>query len=299
MDYAMSVAWGPDSRGFWTQRKRSMVSLLTVFSMIAGVAAAFKMFENTVPNNVVRDASTFQYEVWKQDTEFGDTSYYNTAGCTSTTLPGCTTTYGQKPIFDAGLSQYPGDTRNVDVKVINTNTPQRDATFYVYIDNITVTGCVDGSGRPLSCENLTPTNLPFGTVGYNAFLNFWTFLSDKQNVLQAGGPEVNEDDHGALNGVSAINTNPDKNNVRQYTKACEGGLKTFVKNSPCDLGRIRKKGTTDTLNGRTDQRYYVFRLRELDDQTDQSAFKGWTINFSLVFQARVPAVAEVSTIGRR
>jgi hypothetical protein len=157
---------------------------------------------------------------------------------------------------------------------------------------------VDGSGKPISCENQTPTNIPSSTVAHNAFVNFWVFKVDKQDVYHASGPEANGDDHGLLE--TNPNQDPDNDHsLRQYVQACEGGLKSFIPAAPCDLGRIRAKGKKDSAGGRTDQRYYFFKLEEADDGTDQSPFKGWTVTFSLVFQARVPAVAEATAVGRR
>ncbi|HVL81778.1 MAG TPA: hypothetical protein VM840_09320 [Actinomycetota bacterium] len=296
MDYAMPAAWGQDSRGFWTKRKRSALSLMTAISLVSGIAVAFKLFDKSVPNNVVRDASTFQYEVWKRDANVGDTTFFNTAGCSSAQIE-CTSTYGPKPVFAANVDQYPGDERVVDVKLINTNVPERDASFYVYIKDISVTGCVDGAGNAQSCENATPTNIPSGTVAHNHFVAFWTFTVDKQDVFHGGGRDINADDHGL--GERSANQRPDDHEMRQYVRACSGGLKSFVPGAACDLGRVRAKGARDAAGARTDQRYYLFKLQELDDLSDQSRFKGWTVTFSLVFQARVPAVAEVASAGRR
>ena len=107
MAYAAPVAWEQDSRGFWTQRKRSATSLAAVLALLAGLAVGFKLFDRGVPNNVVRDASLFEFEVWKRDSDLGETSYSNTADDT--------------PIFEPGVNNFPGDTRTVDVKIANVH----------------------------------------------------------------------------------------------------------------------------------------------------------------------------------
>lgn len=291
-DYAMPVAWGPDDRDFWTRRKRTVSSLMTVLCLVAGIATAFKLFERTVPNNVVRDASTFEYEIWKRDANLGDTDFLNTGGCATTSQPGCTTTYGAQPIFDVSLGQYPGDTRTVEVRVDNTNIPARDATFKVYLDNIQIMGCVDGAGAPQSCENQTATIVSPNTVAWNAFVSYWTFSVDKELVLQAAGEEANEDDHNALDLDTDLNEDPDNTDYRRFEQSCSGGVLTIEASQPCTIGTIRAAGTEDVAGGRLDQRYFLFNVTEADDGTDQSAFKDWELNFTLVFQAQIPAIPE-------
>ncbi|HVE91612.1 MAG TPA: hypothetical protein VNE62_04825 [Actinomycetota bacterium] len=305
MDFAMPVAWGEDSRGFWTKRKRSAVSLLTVLSLVTGVAVAYKLFTSAIPNNVVRDASTFNYEVWKRDANLRpdpDEEFINTAGCASTSQPGCTTTYGATAIYEDGIDTFPGDTRTVEVRLDNTNSmPAKDATFYVYIRDISVIGCVDGGGNPRSCSapGSTPQVIGQPSNAANAFIAFWTFSVDKESVYHADSTELNGDDHGLARNPPNLNGDPDNRTIRDYVQSCEGGLKGFVQSAPCDLGTVKAFGSEDATGARTDQRYYEFNLTEEDNQTDQSAFKGWKLNFSLVFQARVPAVQEVAAIGAR
>jgi preprotein translocase subunit SecE len=45
MEYALPTAWGNQDRGFWTKRKKTAMSMLAVLALIAGIALAFKLFE--------------------------------------------------------------------------------------------------------------------------------------------------------------------------------------------------------------------------------------------------------------
>jgi hypothetical protein len=275
MDYAMPVAWRRDRREFWTKRKKTALSLVAVLAILAGIAAAFKLFDQLVPNNVVRDASTFSFEIWKRDEAAGDTAFIQTGPSTPVFV---SMTAGPPP---EPIEMFPGDTREVEVKIINTNNPARDASFNAYADAIVVK---DATGA-------TPTD----PIKSNQFLSFWTLAIDKEKILASGNTDVaNEDDHDVV--PPPANDNEDNNGFRQYAEACDAPLKQIQRTAPCKLGLIRKAGTSsDLFGGSTDQRYYVFKLTEADPGVDQSEFKGWTITFNLVFQARIPPEPESSS----
>ncbi len=281
-----TTGWRSDGRGFWTKRKKTATSLLSVLALVAGIAVAFKLFDRTVPNNVVRDASVFGYEIYKMDEVLGDTTFEQ-AGPTT-------------PIFEGGVDTFPGDQRRVEVKIENTNLPARDASFQMHVDqdSIVVRGCDGLDSSTGVCTGGTPiiaTTDPLWT----RFVNFWELDVDKQKVLFVPGNEVNEDDHTGQNLLDP-DGNPDDSGFRQYHEACQGALRAIRPNAPCELGIVRAAGTRDTLGEQTDIRYYRFDLTEVDDGTDQSEFKGWTITFTLVFNARVPALPEGSgPIGER
>lgn len=271
MDTAMPVMWRGDRRGFWTKRKKTTLSLILVLGLLAGIAMAFKLFDQLVPNNVVRDASSFSFEVWKRDAQVGDAAFVKTGP--------------SKPVFEgttAGtpvqlINTFPGETRKVEVRINNINVqPARDASFYVYADAFAVK---DANG-------LAPTNQTL----VSQFLNYWTFKVEKEKVLNPGGGDVaNEDDHGVLKG--SPNNNPDDHTRFGYAQACNDLLKSVQRIAPCKLGIVRGSGKTDAVGGRTDQRYYIFSLSEADEG-DQSQFRGWSITFNLVFQARIPPEPE-------
>ena len=320
MDYGIPAAWSNDGRGFWTRRRRSAISLITVLTLIAGAAIAYKMFDKDIPNNIAKDASTFDYEVFKMEDAAGDSDFVNTEA------------NGGTPIFAAGVEHFPGDLRYVDVKIHNTNeNPEKDASFFFYVEpDIEVTGCVasDGSAIPVddagNCEPGATTSQPIiidpqlvngfpQDFNWNRFVGYWRLVIDKQRVLNVNGNEVNEDDHTGQN-VLNPNGDPDESGNRQYrplnpgevvdpdnedndefANACTGGLREFPKPAPCNLGIVRAFGTRDALGEQTDLRYYKFGLRELEDNFDQSVYRGWTLDFDIVFQARVPALPEPTT----
>ncbi len=287
MQEAFSNGWRSDGRGFWTKRKKTATSLLSILALIAGIAVAFKLFDREVPNNVVRDASVFDFRIFKMDAGLGEDTFQE-AGAT-------------RAIYEAGLDQFPGDTRRVEVKIENSNQPARDASFQMHVDqdSIEVRGCDGIDPETGDCTGGTPL-IAQGDPDRVRFMNFWTLSVDKEKVLYAldGGVEVNEDDHTGQNVL--FGDNPDDSGFRQYDNACQGGLRELTPNAPCELGMIRAAGTFDELGEQTDVRYYRFDLTEVDDGTDQSAFKGWTITFTFVFNARVPALPEASgPIGER
>lgn len=251
-----------ERNGFWTRRRKTATSMLTVLGLIAGIAIAFKLFDRTVPNNVVRDASTFNYEIEKRDALLNESAFVAASGT--------------NPIFNTsptGPDMYPGDIRSVDVRLRNTNTaPAKDASFEVFIQDIVVRD--RSTGTPVTILTTDPR--------WGRFVSFWTFSVDKQLVLSSAAGDV-------------TTSQP----VDRYSQACTGGLREITKNSPCSLGQIRAAGSKSLLNEPTDQRLYRFKLAEADDGTDQSAFKGWEVQLSLVFQARLPAVVEPVIVGDR
>lgn len=250
--YASDVAWGVDRRSFWTKRRKSITSLVATMALMLGIAVAYKLFDQTVPNNVVRDASTFDYLVLKQDALLNETTF----------TPATTT----NPIFftsATGPDMYPGDTRTVDVQIQNQNVPERDATFYVYIDNIKVFDRSSG----------TPVAIASSDARWGRFVSWWTFAVDKQLILSGALGDITNQEPGV-----------------RYGNACSGGLREITKNSPCELGNVNGAGSETLLEEPTDERLYKFKVSESDDGTDQSAFKAWEVSFDLVFNARVPAV---------
>lgn len=290
MDYAMPIAWDQDSRGFWTKRKKSALGLVLVLSIVAGIAVAFKLFDQTIPNNVVRDAASFSFEVWKKDDLAGDPAFLNTAGCAN-----CAPVYGPTPVFVSSkqvspspsptpaaapepINTYPGDVRSVTVKLYNTNLPERDASFIVYATAVKV----------LNAQGQDVTATPQGAQ----FRNFWSLKVDKERVAGAQGNELNADDHGVQSGDRDNPDTYERPEGVSYQQACANQLSAFSAAAPCKLGVIGGKGAKDAAGAPRDVRYYVFNLEEVDTGADQSAFKGWTVQFSLVFSARLPAEPE-------
>lgn len=305
MDYGMPFAWEEGRRGFWTRRRRAGMSLMTVLALIAGLAVAFKFFEQEVDNNVIRDAAVFDFEVWKWD-EILDgekpdgTPEFEEAGSGT-------------PVFESGVQTYPGDARKVDVKIVNTNVnPARDASFAAWAVNLRVQKCEDvgndgninndfnADGSCTGVANGDSNNIDVvnpADLDWNKFVNYWTLQVNKEKILVANPPgtELNEDDHQGQNLLTGASSDPDASGNRQYDLACEGGLKTFTQNAPCRLGIVRSVGSTDALGGPTDIRYFEFFLKEIDDNSNQSRFRGWTLAFDLVFAAQVPALPEPTT----
>ncbi len=269
-------------REFWTQRKKAATSLLSVMALVAGIAVAFKLFDQTVPNNVVRDASTFAFELLKMEEAVGDTDFVPAE-------PG-------SPIFvDAGPDgdQFPGDTRTVDVRIRNTNLPARNASFQMHIppSDIEVWGCRTGSTPlPVNPDGTCPAGAteasataidPLGpaATARSRFLAFWTLEVEVEQVLVVNGQDVHH---------------------TTYTTTCEGAVRLFPANAPCELRSVKAAGSETLTTQPTDERNYRFHLEEIDDGTDQSAFKGWFLNFPMIFSARVPALPDsVNILGER
>ncbi len=278
MEYALPSSWGHGSRGFWTKRKKTATSLMAILALIAGIAVAFKLFDREVPNNVVRDASIFDFAVHVQRTA--------SQGCLNPVQGGewCNALSGDDPIFaetefvqgvERPVSTFPGDSRSETVRIINLNTrPAKDATFSLYVkqDSIVVRGCDGIDPDTGECAN-TPV-IPEGDPTWTRFINFWNLTVDKEVVLNVLGEEEYEP---------------------RSDEACTGGIREITPNSPCNLGTIRAAGTDGFLGSAMDTREYEFVMSEEDDGTDQSAFKGWSIVFDFVFQARLPALPDSSS----
>lgn len=274
MEYAFPKAWG-GRRGFWTRRRRTATSLLAVVGLIAGIAVAYKLFDQTVPNNIVRDASKFDFQVHVQRSP---------AQCTQT-VPNDTQWCVAGPsnaIYRAGIDQFPGDSRTEQVRIRNTNsTPARDASFEMYVNQstITVRGCVTPSPVTGVCTS-TPV-IPNTDPNWSTFVNYWTLEVTKERYINL-----------------PIDEFPDgRGDSSAYVPACEGLLTAISSQSPCKLGLVRAAGTSsDLTEERLDQRYYEYVLTEDDPGVDQSAYKGWTISFDFVYNARVPAEPDAETL---
>lgn len=277
-DIAMSG--GASTRGFWTKRKRSATSMVAVLTLLVGVAVAFKMFDQTVPNNVVRDASAFSFAITAADRAAGETAFRAVTGLGDNVIfrrtlatPGC----GDAATAEnCNVDTYPGDSRLSEVILQNTQMPAKTASFYTYVDpsSIAIT----------KYDKLTNSYLAVATTDpdYNRYLSFWTLKVDKQTYF---------------NGVGEYENDPAASS--SYAKACgPAGLKELNSQNPCSLGQIKGKGTMGASLGPnyiarpSDDRQYKFQMVEVDDGTDQSKFQGWRITFSLVFGARMPAQAE-------
>ncbi|HVL81248.1 MAG TPA: hypothetical protein VM840_06625 [Actinomycetota bacterium] len=277
-------------RSFWTKRKKSATSLLATLAMLAGIAIAYKLFDQTVPNNVVRDASNFDFLIERNDPRFDESGTWVTA--TSTGSAPIFRTFGTADEYQSA-SIYPGDTRQVNVRISNTHvTPSRDASFQVYIQNIEVHDRTNPGAPSGTCPTTGPTaasspcTVSASDPRWARFVSWFTFAVDKERIYNSAplGGDLGYDPRGP-----------------QYAQACSSGVREVTRNSPCELGLIRAKGSTSELDDKpTDVRLYRFKLTEADDGTDQSGFKGWAIKFDLVFSARVPAVPEdVTPIGQR
>jgi hypothetical protein len=253
-----------------------------------------------VPNNVVRDASNFDFavEVLRAPTGGGTASWLQ-AG-----LPPL------EPIFNANdpvtgdpVSQFPGDTRDRAVRIRNTNqAPARDATFFMFVDqtSIVVQDCTIDTVNPNTCS--AANVVASSSTNWTKFVNLWTLSVDVEKVLQHEDAfvtegQLNENDHGTFSGDPLSPNHDDSTSFGIGDKeACSGRLSELTKNSACNLGTILATGSEDDLGQPTDTRWYTFHMAEADDGTDQSAFKGWTVTFTMIFQARVPAIAQSCTI---
>lgn len=248
---------------FWTKRKRTALSLLSVLSLIAGLAVAFKLFDRAVPNNVVRDASTFDFGILKREEALGETDFVEANG---TGMNRVFSAPGQAQCLqpDCPGDMYPGDTRTVEVRIENRNlAPARDATFQAYITDIEVFDRSVVNGAVLISPN---------DPRWTRFVNFFTFEVEREEILTVNGSDVR--------------------NMGSFTTACEGGLREFPANAPCDMGQVKAAGSTNATDQPNDVRDYLFSVTEIDDGSDQSEFKGWLVRFTLVFTARLPAVPD-------
>lgn len=257
---------------FWSKRKKTGLSLLSILALVAGIAIAFKLFDRAVPNNVVRDAAVFNFEIYKQEAALGDTDWV-----LARVDPASRRVFGMSSAVPSPVDLYPGDTRSVDVKLENMNEqPARDATFYVYVTNVRVRSCL-GLTETGECTGVQWVDATTGPG--QRFVSFWNFEVDREQILVAAGQEFRDG---------------------SFTTTCSGSIREFTAANPCDLGRIKAAGTTNDFDQRLDERLYEFKVEEIDDGTDQSEFKGWEVFFNLVFQARVPAVPDsVTLVGYR
>jgi hypothetical protein len=151
----------------------------------------------------------------------------------------------------------------------------------------------------------SPATVPNGSPR-TYFLSLWKLTVSKEHVAGAseGAAEINADDHTGQNLLDPSG-NPDDSGNRQYAEgyepACDSALTAIIRSAPCNLGTVRAAGTTDAAGEALDSRYYVFGLtEEVEDgqaeNEDQTPYKGWTLSFDLVFQARVPAIAEQTPV---
>lgn len=291
MEHALPTAWTQDRRGFWTKRKKTAMSLFAVMALIAGIALAFKLFDQVVPNNVVRDASSFDFQVDVfRSPSGGGTPQWLKAGPPP-----------DEPIFNAlnpstsePISTFPGDSRQQLARIVNKNQlPKKDASFFVHVDPLSIV-VMDCTVDPLA-PNTCSASAPVGALDPNrqTFLNFWTLKVEKEKVLREGffESDVNENDHGLQSGAPGSGDH-DRARSNQYEEVCEGKLTDIKPASQCYLGEALAAGSKDLLNQPTDTRWYRFTMTEDDPGTDQSAFKGWTITWTFVFQARVPALTQ-------
>lgn len=270
MEYAFPNAWDQSRRGFWNKRRRSVTSLFAVIALVAGIAVAFKLFDRTVPNNIVRDASKFDFQVHVQraPSQCSQTVPSDTQWCIAS---------GTNPIYRAGVDTFPGDTRNEQVRIRNTNTlPKKDASFEMYVDqsSITVNGCTLPIAPNGACA-ATPVILTTDP-NWSAFVNFWTLEVTKETFMVLPEP---------------IGEIPDgRGSPDTYVTACQGELTSITPTSRCKLGIVRAQGATNAnTEDRLDERNYQFAMSEEDPNVDQSFYKGWTITFGFVFEARLPA----------
>jgi len=283
-DEAMTGGRGT-TRGFWTKRKRTATSLIAVMGLVAGIAVAYKLFERSVPNNVVRDASNFSYDLEAKDLAAGETAFRPVTGTGDSVIFRQTLATGNcgptSTSADCNVDTYPGDSRRTDVIIKNTQQPAHKASWAVYVEN--------SPTNPIQVHSYdkatnTYTSVPTTSPDYSRYLSFWKMKVDKQtlfNVPQAGMYEN------------------DPANDASYAPACtSSGLKELSKQNPCNLGTIEGAGKAGLALGPAfparslDDRQYRFHMEEADDGTDQSKFQGWRVVFTLVFAAKVPGDAE-------
>lgn len=272
-----SMSGGSSTRGFWTKRRKSATSLMAAIALLAGIAVAYKLFDQTVPNNVVRDASNFAYTITAKDLAAGDPDFRPVTGIDDQVIFRQTLADCDAPGSEAcQVSTYPGDGRRTDVIIKNTQLPAHAAGWQVYVDKASVV--VQSYNKTTnSYATVTP-----GTPLWNKYVGFWKLGVQKQTYYPWGNNEYEN--------------NPSQND--SYTTACSpAGLLEIDKENPCKLGTIKGAGSQGAEIGPTfpkrdlDDRQYRFTMSE-EDEGDQSAFHGWTITFPLVFTARVPAETE-------
>lgn len=258
------LAWGRNRRGFWTKRRKSGLSMLLVLSLVAGIAVAFKLYNQRVPNNVVRDASNFQFDIWKKETTligkpgFAQPQPMETVYVEAGAPP-------KSAIFksffidpldnqEKPFQTFPGDSRTVLVAIDNRQNPvQRALKVFINVDEIVICRPArSGEGNSARCLGATgpgsPVEETVGSADYKRFLSYWT--------LDAGG----------------CTNKLDSADFRRGSLVCQ-------------LGTVK----ADTVNGKpsvdqvTDSEAFKFVLSEADDG-DQTAYKGWSVLFQVVFR---------------
>lgn len=276
-----SMTGGTSTRGFWTKRKRSAMSLMTAMALLAGIAVAYKLFDRTIPNNVVRDASSFAFDITAMDLAAGETAFRPVTGnddnvifrrtLASSTCGSASTTE------ECNVNTFPGDERRTDVIIRNTQLPAHSASWEVHVDQASIV--IHSYDKATNSYTVVPTS----NTDHARYLNYWKLRVQKQTYF--AGP------------TSEYENNP--NNNLSYATACSAaGLKELTRQSACKLGTIKGAGTQANFGAPAlttrpaDDRQYRFYMQEEDDGSDQSRFQGWRITFSLVFSARVPAEAE-------
>ena len=265
------------------RRKRAM-ALVAVMGLLAGIAVAYKLFEKTVPNNVVRDASTFNYALWVQDEQNGA---FVRAGAAP----------DGRPIFpslvQSGTSQgqeivmFPGDSKTATVRINNEQIPASTRTvagFQLHVEQPSIVVCrpkaVPTEGSSAACLAAVGPGAPVEVQAPNPdrakFLGFWELEIQAQRKLLGTEPAPAE-----MGGA-------------RYATVCpKRALTGYTPGDPCNLGRISQKGAEAGPTGPKDQRLYRFTISELD-QGDQTPYKGWAVAFGFVFNARVPPGPEVA-----
>lgn len=302
LERQLPVVWSQDSRGFWTKRKKTAGSLLAILALIAGIAVAYKMFDRTVPNNVVRDAAAFNFEVHVLRTQqqaglCPDGSRVPDQNASTEWCRAGTFGTGTEPIFRAGTDMYPGDTRHEYVRVVNLQqSPAKDFTAFMHVDQSSI-----AVRRCPSMANIDPTTgvCNVATVAvlqsdpnWSKFVNYFSLEILKEKVLGENVIDVAEFNE---NGGLSSSHPEDAGFPTQTTTACQGGLRELTAASPCNMGTIRAFDDEEIIRGQDlDVRWYDFDLTEADDGTDQSFFRGWELSFGFVFQARVPALPDDS-----
>lgn len=246
-DMPPTLEWGSGRRSFWSRRRqRTLVSIITVMALIAGLAVAFKLYSQRVPNNVVRDASNYLFDVLTPRIDIGDgdtipDDLYQTAGF-------------DNPIFKR-LRLYPGDSKVRYVKIDNTKDPNlRNIDVLVRVSDVFV--C-----RP---------QLPGETVRDTP-------------CLDADPADGNSNDPGHAV-VLVRKTDPRWNTFLSFIQvamgsACTGTLAQPSPLETCTTPLIANLGA-DMVSG-----VQSFTATELD-VGDQSAYKGWLAAVTFLFQAR-------------
>lgn len=276
LDVAMDG--GRSTRGFWTKRKRTAASLFVVLGLVAGIAVAYKLFDQTVPNNVVRDAGNFKFRIEARDLAAGEVDFREVVPGDPLKVIFRSTSVGANP---KDVNTFPGDARRTDVRITNINDPSRDASFYVAVEQIKVFSWNGGN----SYSEVIPTSSLQAQQQFNRFVSFWTLQIQKQTYVT---------NPGCTKGDCAEN---DPEEDTSFANACgPTSINQITRTNLCKLGIIRAAGTQTgpAIQDFSDDRQFRFIAAEADDGSDQSQFKGWRVSFTLAFLARVPPEAETS-----